>query len=258
MFDSEELTADEFKKEVSKKDKLIKEAKSITLILLAVLTFRSMIAEPFRIPSGSMIPTLMIGDFILVNKLSYGVKVPFTDINLFGFDSDPIYLFGKSDPKRGDVIVFKYPRDRSINYIKRVVAVPGDTVEVRSKILYVNDQPQVMEESKDNKKFLDEMDDKFKTYNFNFFKAKTGEADHILQFDRDAFYSTDFEKRTIGPNEFFVMGDNRDYSSDSRFWGTVPRENIKGRAMFVWFSLIFPLGEYPFKFRPFRIGTVIN
>ena len=99
-----EISAEEFQKEISKKDKLIKETKSITLILLAVLTFRSMIAEPFRIPSGSMIPTLMIGDFILVNKLSYGVKVPFTDMNLFGFDSSPIYLFGKSDPSRGDVL----------------------------------------------------------------------------------------------------------------------------------------------------------
>ncbi len=256
MSDSE-LSAEEFKKEVSKKDKFLKEFKSISLILLAVLTFRSMVAEPFRIPSGSMIPTLMIGDFILVNKLSYGVKVPFSDINLFGIDSNPIYLFGKSDPQRGDVVVFKYPRDRSINYIKRVVAVPGDTIEVRSKVLYVNDKPQEMVEA-DGKKFFEEMDDKFKTYNFNFLKAKTGEAEHVIQFDRDAFYSTDFEKRTIGPNEFFCMGDNRDYSSDSRFWGTVPRENIKGKAMFVWFSLIFPFGEYPFKFRPFRIGTVIK
>lgn len=256
MSDSE-ISAEEFQKEISKKDKLFKEIKSISLILLAVLTFRSMIAEPFRIPSGSMIPTLMIGDFILVNKLSYGVKVPFTDMNLFGVDSNPIYLFGKSDPQRGDVVVFKYPRDRSINYIKRVVAVPGDTIEVRSKILYVNDKPQQMMEA-DGKKFIEEMDDKFKTYNFNFFKAKTGEAEHTIQFDKDAFYSTDFEKRTIGPNEFFCMGDNRDYSSDSRFWGTVPRENIKGKAMFVWFSLIFPFGEYPFKFRPLRIGTVIK
>jgi signal peptidase I len=252
-----EIIVEEFKKEVSKKNKILKEVKSISLILLVVLTFRSVIAEPFRIPSGSMIPTLMIGDFILVNKLSYGVKVPFTDINLFGLDSDPIYLFGKSDPKRGDVIVFKFPRDRSINYIKRVVAVPGDTIEVKDKILYVNDKPQEMVET-EGKKYLEEMDDKFKAYNFSFLKAKTGMAEHILQYDKDSFYSTDFAKITIGPNEFFVMGDNRDYSSDSRFWGTVPRENIKGKALFVWFSLIFPFGEYPFKFRPFRIGTVIN
>ncbi len=252
-----EITQEEFREEISKKNKLIKETKSISLILLVVLTFRSVIAEPFRIPSGSMIPTLMIGDFILVNKLSYGVKAPFTDINLFGFDSNPIYLFGKSDPKRGDVIVFKFPRDKSINYIKRVVAVPGDTIEVRNKILYVNDKPQELVET-DGKKYLEEMDNKFKTYNFGFLKAKTGDVEHVIQYDKDAFYSTDFEKRTIGPNEFFVMGDNRDYSSDSRFWGIVPRENIKGKAMFVWFSMIFPFGEYDFKFRPLRIGTVIK
>ena len=103
--------------EKSKKDYIKKEVKSISLILLAVLVFRSVLFEPFKIPSGSMIPTLMIGDFILVNKFSYGFKVPFSDINLLGVNMDPIYLFGKESPKRGDVVVFKFPKDKSVNYI---------------------------------------------------------------------------------------------------------------------------------------------
>ena len=119
--------------EESKKDYIKKEVKSISLILLAVLVFRSVLFEPFKIPSGSMIPTLMIGDFILVNKFSYGFKVPFSDINLLGVNMDPVYLFGKDSPKRGDVVVFKFPKDKSVNYIKRVIGLPGDKVEMKNK-----------------------------------------------------------------------------------------------------------------------------
>ncbi len=122
--------------ELTKKQKIIKEVKSIFWILVLVLTFRSVFFEPFRIPSGSMIPTLMIGDFILVNKMSYGFKVPFSD-----YWTDPTYLFGKSNPERGDVVVFKYPKDTSINYIKRVVGLPGDTIEIKRKIVYINGKP---------------------------------------------------------------------------------------------------------------------
>jgi signal peptidase I len=115
---------------ISKKDKFIKEVKSFTLIILSVLVFRSVLFEPFKIPSGSMIPTLLIGDFILVNKFSYGFKVPFSD-----WFSDPIYMTGSAQPKRGDVIVFKYPKDTNLNYIKRVVGLPGDTIEVIDKVV---------------------------------------------------------------------------------------------------------------------------
>ena len=257
MSDNETMSGQIEKKEMTKKEKMVKEVKSISLILLLVLIFRSSIAEPFRIPSGSMIPTLMIGDFILVNKLSYGVKIPFTDINLFGFDSSPKYFFGKSDPERGDVIVFKYPRDKSINYIKRVVGLPGDTVEIRDKVVYLNGNPVNAKEIS-GKEYMEDMDDKFKVYNFRFYKAHTGDTDHVIQLDQDAFYQMNFGKKTVPAEHYFVMGDNRDYSSDSRFWGFVPRELIKGKALFVWFSMIFPLGEHPFKFRPWRIGTLIN
>jgi signal peptidase I len=243
--------------DVSKKEKIIKEAKSIFIIILSVLAFRSVFFEPFRIPSGSMIPTLMIGDFILVNKFAYGFKVPFTDIVLGENSFNPIYIFGKDNPKRGDVVVFKYPKDLSTNYIKRVVGIPGDTLEMRNKVIYVNDKAIEAKEF-DGKTIMSDMDDKFKGYNLKFYKVKTGTHEHVIQQDGDNYYKVDFEKIKIPEGKFFMMGDNRDFSYDARYWGFVSHEQIKGRALFVWFSLIFPFGENPAKFRPWRIGTPIN
>lgn len=225
---------------------------SVSVILFLILVFRSIGMEPFRIPSGSMIPTLMIGDFILVNKMSYGLKVPFSD-----FFGDPIYIFGKTTPELGDVIVFKYPKDTSINYIKRVVALPGDTVEIKNKIVYVNDEPVEMEEF-DGQEIMEDMDEKFKDANLKFYRSRIGEHEHLLQHDEDNYYKVDFEKTTVPNGQYFVMGDNRDFSYDSRYWGFVPENFIKGEAICVWFSLIFPMGEDKFKFRPWRIGTMIN
>jgi signal peptidase I len=242
---------------LTKKEKMIKEAKSIAVIVIAVLTFRSVVFEPFRIPSGSMIPTLMIGDFILVNKFAYGFKVPFTDLTLGDKSFDPIYIGEKSNPKRGDVIVFKYPKDLSVNYIKRVVGLPGDTLEIRNKVVYINDTPIEPKEF-DGKEIMADMDEKFKGYNLKFFHVKTGDHEHVIQQDKDNYLKVDFEKITIPAGKFFVMGDNRDFSYDARYWGFVSHEQIKGRAMVVWFSFIFPFSENPMKFRPARIGTIIN
>ncbi len=250
------INIDAAKPELTRKQKIVKEIKSISLILILVFTFRSIFFEPFRIPSGSMIPTLMIGDFILVNKFSYGFKVPFSD--LF---SDPVYLFSKSNPVKGDVVVFKYPNDTSINYIKRVVGVPGDTIEIREKIVYINGEAVKSEDitaADEGRVILSDMDEKFKDYNIKLFKVITGEKQHIVQQDSDNYMRVDYEKRVIPEGKFFVMGDNRDFSYDSRFWGFVPHEYIKGRAILVWFSLIFPFSEEGFKFRPWRIGTMIR
>ena len=126
-----------------------------------------------------MIPTLMIGDFILVNKMAYGLKVPFTD-----FFGDPIYITGPKKPQRGDVIVFKYPKDTSVNYIKRVIGLPGDVLEVKDKTVYINEKPIEGVEF-DGKEIMADMDDKFKNYNFKFFQTKTGEHDHVIQIDGD-------------------------------------------------------------------------
>jgi len=242
--------------EDTKKGGFFAEAKSILLIIVTVLAFRSMFYEPFKIPSGSMIPTLLIGDFILVDKFAYGFKVPFSD-----WFSDPVYITGPSKPQRGDVIVFKYPKDESLNYIKRVIGLPGDTVEVIEKVVYVNDKPIEAIEF-DGKEIMEDMDDKFKRYNFKFFKTKTGEHDHVSQVDVDNIWYPSFNKVKVPEGQYFVMGDNRDFSQDSRYWGFVPFANIKGEAILVWFSWSFPWfweeTEETFKFRPWRIGNLID
>lgn len=233
-----------------------KELRSIAFIIIGVLAFRSTFFEPFKIPSGSMIPTLMIGDFILVNKFSYGFKVPFSD-----WFSDPIYLTKPQNPKRGDVVVFKYPRDTSLNYIKRVIGLPGDTVQVIDKVVYVNDIEITTKEIAGSE-IMEDMDEKFKQYNFQFYQTQTGEHSHVTQTDSDNVYMANFSQVVVPKGHFFVMGDNRDFSSDSRIWNFVPFENIKGSAKLVWFSLSFPWpwsdDEETFKFRPWRIGTVIE
>jgi len=237
----------------TRKQKIIREIKSLGLIILVIMLIRSVIAEPYRIPSGSMIPTLMIGDFILVNKSSYGFKIPFLD--LF---TKPIYLFGKNNPKRGDIIVFKFPGDTSINYIKRVMAVPGDTIEIRDKIIYINDKALPMEEIKGTS-YLNDMDEVLRATNWKFYKTQSGEHQHIVQVCADNYFKTDFDKMVIPQGQFFVIGDNRDYSYDSRFWGLVPHENIKGEALLVWFSGTFPfLNDQSFQVKLSRIGTILK
>lgn len=240
----------------SRKEKIKKEAKSIILIILAVLTFRSVLFEPFKIPSGSMIPTLLIGDFILVNKFSYGLKVPFSD--WFG---DPTYLTGPDRPERGDVVVFKYPKNTDLNYIKRVIGLPGDTIEVIDKVVYVNDEPISMQPI-DGKDIMEDMDEKFKRFNFKFFKTQTGKHEHVTQVDEDNVYNANYYKIRVPDNNYFVMGDNRDFSADSRIWGFVPFGHIKGKAILVWFSMSVPwpwsTEDEGFMMRPWRIGNIIK
>ena len=245
---------------MTKKQKIVKEGKSIFVILVVVFAFRSVFFEPFRIPSGSMIPTLMIGDFILVNKFSYGFKIPFSDLSLktLNIDWDPIFIFGKKNPQRGDVIVFKYPRDPSINYIKRVVGLPGDTLEIKNKTIHINGKAY-SRKLLPGKKYMDDMDEDFKQYNFSFYSVDTGKTTHVIQENNDNIYNSDRPTLTIPKDKFFVMGDNRDISSDSRTWGFVTRKHIKGKALFVWFSLILPFGSNKvFKFRYWRIGNNIH
>lgn len=242
---------------VNKTSKLKKNIKELGPIILLVFVFRSVFFEPFKIPSGSMIPTLAIGDFILVNKFSYGFKLPFSD--MFG---DPTYLLGESTPERGDVIVFKYPEDTSFNYIKRVIGLPGDTIEVVNKVVYVNDKAIVTKEI-DGKEIVEDMDAYFKSYNFKFFKTNTGKHEHITQVDTENSIHENFPRIKVPQGHYFVMGDNRDFSADSRFWGFVPFGHIKGKAILVWFSLDFPwpwedANKHPFVMRPWRIGTIID
>lgn len=236
---------------------LKKEFFLIVSIILTVLVFRSSLFEPYRIPSGSMIPTLRIGDYIVVNKFAYGLKVPFSDMAFGDINLDPTYVFKQELPKRGEVIVFKFPKDPSINYIKRVIALPGDTVEIKDKVVYVN-EVATKYTPVESKPFLKDMDNKFKKHKLKFFSVQNGERKYYIQQDSDNYFLVNKDKITIPKDEIFVMGDNRDFSYDSRFWGTVPVTYIKGRAELIWFSISFPKdSEEELIFRPSRIGSSI-
>ncbi len=165
------------------------------IALILALFIRTFIIQAFKIPSGSMLETLLIGDHLLVNKFKYGVKAPFVDE----------IIIQVSDPQREDVIVFEFPEDPSKDFIKRIVGLPGDTVEVRDKALYVNDEKQ-------EQPFVRHTDKK------------------MLPI-RDAFGPV-----TVPEGQYFVMGDNRDESYDSRWWGFVKREKIRGKALVIYWS----------------------
>ena len=219
--------------------------------LLIVLVIRSILIEPFQIPSGSMVPTLAIGDFILVSKFSYGLRVPFTDIEVV-----PL-----GEPERGDIVVFLYPPDleRGVNtdYIKRIVGMPGDTVEVRDDVVFINgvEQTRTFTES------YAYTDQTCHSEDMRLFTEHLGDVTHpVLQSTSYARRMADWGPREVPADEYFVMGDNRDNSADSRVWGFVPRENVRGKALFVWLSFnacegrIRALGSIRWD----RIGTGLN
>lgn len=204
-------------------------------VILIVFGLRSFVVEPFKIPSGSMIPTLLVGDFILVNKWTYGIRLPvinkkIIDVNL---------------PQRGDVMVFRYPADPSLDYIKRVVGLPGDRVEYRNKRLTINGEEVALDEAGS---YLHPD----RLYYSPQFTERLGKVEHSVLIERDApafvpqvmnfpqrencTYSSSGVACTVPLGHYFMMGDNRDASSDSRVWGFVPEENIVGKAFFIWFN----------------------
>lgn len=205
-------------------------------VILIVFLLRSFVVEPFKIPSGSMIPTLLVGDFILVNKFTYGIRLPVIDKKIIDINN----------PQRGDVMVFRYPKDTSLDYIKRVVGLPGDTVTYQNKRLTINGQPLAYQSLPD---YLDE--DRL-IYSQQFFE-QLGTVEHRIlnDADRDMLvmraesfplqnycqYTVNSISCTVPPGHYFVMGDNRDNSADSRIWGFVPEKNIVGRAFFIWMNL---------------------
>lgn len=197
---------------------LIEFSRSFFPVIVAVLVLRSFVAEPFRIPSGSMIPTLLVGDFILVNKFSYGLRDPV-------FHSE----FVKGDrPARGDIVVFRWPNDPSVDFIKRIVGLPGDRVAYKDKVLYVNGEAQV--QTADGVYAAPKLPGGAA---YRLSEAISGHPHHIIVNPEEP--ARDFEM-TVPPGEYFAMGDNRDGSFDSRGWGTVPERNLVGRAFFVWMS----------------------
>jgi len=199
-------------------------AKSFFPVILVVFVIRSFIAEPFKIPSGSMMPTLLAGDYILVNKYAYGLRLPV--VNSVFLDI--------GQPKRGDVAVFHFPPNPKIDYIKRIIGLPGDQIQYQNKRLTVNGQQLAV--------------DALQTENFTGAQhliEKLGNVEHhILVHDVPNRYELGSigdklisgETITVPEGSYFAMGDNRDNSSDSRVWGFVPDQNLVGKAFFIWFN----------------------
>ena len=204
-------------------------------VILVVFSLRSFVVEPFKIPSGSMIPTLLVGDFILVNKWTYGIRLPvinkkIIDVNL---------------PQRGDVMVFRFPADPSLDYIKRVVGLPGDKIEYVDKKLTINGVAMPQSPAGD---YLHTD----RLYYSPSFTEKLGEVEHKVIVENDAPASVSQTNKypfrdnctytnpglscTVPAGHYFMMGDNRDGSFDSRGWGFVPEQNIVGKAFFIWFN----------------------
>ncbi len=205
-------------------------------VILIVFLLRSFLFEPFKIPSGSMVPTLLVGDLILVNKFHYGVRLPVLNKK----------VIANNDPQRGDVMVFRYPVDPRVDYIKRVVGVPGDEVAYLNQRLTINGK-QVPTEA------LGEFYDEDSMRYVPMFSELLGATEHriLVEPKRPAFFGGDQKSFPmhqncrylpegvvckVPPGHYFVMGDNRDNSQDSRFWGFVPDENIVGKAFFVWMN----------------------
>ena len=208
------------KNHLKKRSFLVEQAISFFPIFLIVLIFRSFIFEPFRIPSSSMMPTLLIGDFILVNKYEYGLRLPvlynkFIDIN---------------DPKRGDVVVFRYPENPKIPYIKRIIGLPGDKIAYYDKTLYINN---ILVEQTTSGPYAP-YGSGLTMLGSLLISEDLGNIEHEILIDPDR-NSLDFVTEVPDSN-YLVLGDNRDNSKDSRYWGFVPEENLLGRAFLIWMN----------------------
>ncbi len=211
-------------------------------VIALVFFLRSFLFEPFKIPSESMVPTLLVGDLILVNKFTYGIRLPIINKKIIDVN----------DPKRGDVMVFKYPVDNSTDYIKRVVGVPGDKIDYHGKRLTVNGKPLAYQTMPDYLNDISLAADPNDLYSKQFVEDLTGVSHKILNRERaqsvslggvrgfpgreNCQYDENGDGFTcvVPPGNYFMMGDNRDNSADSRYWGFVPNKNIVGKAFAIW------------------------
>lgn len=226
-------------------------SKSFFPVILAVFLLRSFLVEPFKIPSGSMIPTLQVGDFILVNKFTYGIRLPIVSKKLVEMNS----------PKRGDVMVFHYPENPSLDYIKRVIGLPGDNIAYRNKKVFVNGVPQEQQHEGE----YNYVESGLRFVHTERYNEKLDGHPHALLinpempgFHLDAVaefphrevcnYSDDEVRCTVPDGHYFMLGDNRDNSRDSRYWGFVPDNMIVGKAFMIWMNF----GDLK------RIGLSIN
>jgi len=248
----DKLTFARTRSDEAKLPMLVDYSKSFFPVILVVFLIRSFLVEPFKIPSGSMLPTLRIGDFILVNKFIYGIRLPIID--------EKVIDIGK--PQRGDVMVFRYPGDPSVDYIKRTIGLPGDVVEYNDKRLTINGKPVPM--TKDGE--FDYTDSGLNYIRGQEWHEQLGKHNHIAMFQpgtppiilyqvsgdfpyRDnCTYNEHGFKCKVPQGHYFMMGDNRDASNDSRYWGFVPDRNIVGKAFMVWWNFS----------EPSRIGDAIK
>ena len=196
---------------LDKEPLLVEYGKSFFPVLAVVLILRSFLVEPFQIPSGSMLPTLEVGDFILVNKYAYGLRLPVAGTKVVEI----------GDPERGDVMVFRYPEDGSTNYIKRVIGLPGDHIRYRNKQLFINNEPV----ARDFVARLPPMER---------WREQLGPVEHDVYLTMGRVSGTGEGEWVVPEGHYFVMGDNRDNSNDSRYWGTVPDELVVGKAFAIW------------------------
>lgn len=218
---------------------IIDYARSFFPILLIVFLLRSFFYEPFRIPSGSLEPTLLTGDFILVNKFDYGIRLPVIHKKIIAFH----------EPQRGDIIVFRWPPNPSIDFIKRVIGIPGDRISYIDKTLYINGNKipqQFLRNSTDQS-------DSGETWDVVEKQEDLLGVKHSI-YQNDSRSNDDIKDIIVPNNMYFVMGDNRDDSADSRYWGFVPEKNIVGKADMVWMSWDSP----DHKIRWNRIGKLIH
>ena len=199
---------------------VVEYARAFFPVILIVFVLRAFIVEPFRIPSGSMMPSLLAGDFILVSKFSYGIRFPGLNIKLIDSGS----------PERGDVMVFRYPDNPSVNYIKRTIGLPGDHIVYRDKRVYINGKlmpqemtrPYLLRESGERLTEMQQWSEDLGTVKHNLLKHGD-KSDLVLEYK-------------VPEGHYFVLGDNRDRSNDSRYWGFVPEDHLIGKAFMIWFS----------------------
>ena len=210
----------ELREQILKEPVLVEYSRALFPVIFIVLILRSFLAEPFRIPSGSMMPTLLVGDFILVNKFAYGLRLPVLNTKVVEL----------GEPRQGDVAVFRYPEDPSIDYIKRVVGVPGDHIAYRDKTLYINGKRM---EQQPVGSYVGTGAGMASTGARHLRENLDGVVHDILI--RPGAHSREGEF-TVPEGYYFMMGDNRDNSKDSRYFGPVPEQNLVGKAMLIWMS----------------------
>lgn len=234
------------KRDDNKKKGVFREyTEALTIAIVIALLIRCFIFEAFKIPSGSMIPTLTVGDHIFVNKFIYGLRIPFTKKRFFKFHS----------PERGDVIVFIYPKDEKLDFIKRIVGLPGDRVQIKGEDLWINGEKvvkttlNISEVAGDVTRLKRDGDGtvpsfvikddeivRFGWKDFDFFEEEISGKKHIAIFNKHVPERDSYDI-IVPDGSYFVLGDDRDHSKDGRYWGFVPDENIKGKAMFVWLPI---------------------